>query len=246
VDLGRIQAVGRGLQTIRETGVVTMNPFDPSEDAESIRELPTEATEAAGDGHDALAGLDAGALTSTLAEIRDRAATPVGPEAGFQELREEIAGLKRLFEQKILRDQGLQGIINRLHESLQDAQADLALKFLRPILLELIRLHDALAAGAAADGPAARTLDQFRQDVEDLLYRQGAEPYVCPGDRVDPARQRVKRTRPADHPDDAGLVVERLRPGFRYLEKLILRPEEVVALAKPTTQPNERKGGTHP
>jgi molecular chaperone GrpE len=214
-----------------------MTPFDANNDADSTGDSPAPATEVPVVGLDALAGLDASDLAASLAAIQDRTETRVEPDSGVSALRDELAGLKRMFEQKILRDQSLQGIISRLHESLQDAQADLALKFLRPILLELIGLRDELAAGAVAEGPAAPILDQFRQDVDDLLYRQGVEPFSCPGDRVDPALQRVKRTRPADQPEEAGRVVERLRPGFRYGEKVVLRPEEVAALAKPAANP---------
>lgn len=171
---------------------------------------------------------------------------PIAGEAMIRELREEVAALKRLFELKILRDQGQQELIARLHESLQDAQADLALKFLRPILLELIGLRDALAAAADGDGADRPALAQFRQDVDDLLYRQGVEPFSCPGDRLDPTLQRVKRTHPADNPDDIGLVVERLRPGFRYQEKAILRPEEVASFARPATDPTGRPPGGPP
>jgi molecular chaperone GrpE (heat shock protein) len=214
-----------------------MTPFDANDDAEIAGDSLADVNEIALERLDDLAGLEASDLATTVAAIREPTETPGVPDPGVAAIRDELAGLKRLFEQKIFRDQGLQGIISKLHESLQDAQADLALKFLRPVLLELIGLRDELAVGAAGPGPAATALDQFRQDVDDLLYRQGVEPFTCPGERVDPALQRVKRTRPADQPDEAGRVVERLRPGFRYGEKVVLRPEEVVALAKPAANP---------
>jgi molecular chaperone GrpE (heat shock protein) len=112
--------------------------------------------------------------------------------------------------------------------------------------MELIQLRDALAEGATADSPASPILEQFRQDVDDLLERQGAKPFVCPGDRFDPTQQSVKRSRPADNFADAGRVIQRLRPGFRYHEKVILRPEEVVALARPETDNSENPRGNHP
>jgi molecular chaperone GrpE (heat shock protein) len=161
-------------------------------------------------------------------------------------LRAELAELRLLFEQKILRDQTLQGIIGRLHESLIDAQADLALKFLRPVLLEIIKLRDELAALVPRDDPSSPTFKDLLQDVDDLLDRQGAIPFECPGDRVDPSLQRVKKTEPAEDPSDAGKITKRLRPGFRYYDKIILRPEEVVALAKPTIPRADLSGGPIP
>jgi molecular chaperone GrpE (heat shock protein) len=209
-----------------------------------------------GDTGDSRDLIDPDGLFAALDAVREQARSPVDapgaetparpPDASMHALREELTALRLLFENKILRDQTLQGIISRLHESLVDAQADLALKFLRPVLLEIIKLRDELAAIAAKDGAARTTFKDLLQDVDDLLDRQGALPFESPGDRVDPLVQRVKKTEPAENPEDAGLIIKRLRPGFRYYDKVILRPEEVVALARPITPRAEPSGGLRP
>jgi molecular chaperone GrpE (heat shock protein) len=129
---------------------------------------------------------------------------------------------------------GRQALIDQLHAQLQEARSDLAWKVLRPVLLDLVKLHDGLSAAVAnlQDEPAAEMLGDFRQEVEDVLYRQGVSAYSVDGDRFDARRQQAARTREAPSADDVGRVVERLAPGFASDER-VLRPERVVVLAAP-------------
>ncbi len=70
----------------------------------------------------------------------------------------------------------------------------------------------------------------FQQGIEDILYRQGVEPFTVDDDAFDPRRQRAFATVPTDDTDQAKRVAARLRKGFRSGERVI-RPEIVSVYA---------------
>lgn len=158
------------------------------------------------------------------------AAIPSSMETALTEMRSELTQLRQLFEDKLLRDGSHQLLVKSLHESLTAAQGDLVARVLRPMLLQLVQIYDAVVAAQRAE-PKSKRLPELAQDIEDILYRQGYERYSCPGDKLDPKLQTVRRTRPASDPADVGRIVERLRPGFRSENQVVLRPEEVVVFA---------------
>jgi molecular chaperone GrpE len=167
----------------------------------------------------------------------------------LQRTLQRLQRLEDKFDSKIRNDESREAIVDRLHAEVQEYRADLLLKVLKPVLLDLIALHDdigkivALAAAPNSD-LEKRLLHQvqgFQKDIEDILYRHGVEQYRCPGNEFDPRRQRAARTMPAPHPDLESKVTDRLRVGFACGEK-VLRPEHVVVLVKP--QPVSPLGGS--
>ncbi len=150
-----------------------------------------------------------------------------------------LDGLQTLFEREARAEVNREKIIDRLHAELQEYKNDLLLNTLRPVFLDLIQLHDnmgkvieAQSAGAADDRLVEITRG-FQQDIEDLLYRQGVEPFAVEGDVFDPRRQRAVATVATDDPDRVRTVAARIRQGFAAGEK-VLRPElvTVYTLAK--------------
>jgi molecular chaperone GrpE len=145
--------------------------------------------------------------------------------------------LQTLFDREIRAEATREKVVDRLHAELQEYKQDLLLNALRPLLIDLIQLHDDIGKMVAAqgepDGPAARLLEimaGFQQGIEDILYRQGVEPFTVEGDAFDPRRQRAVATVTTDDPTLAKTVAERLRKGFRTGEKTI-RPEIVSVYA---------------
>jgi molecular chaperone GrpE len=70
----------------------------------------------------------------------------------------------------------------------------------------------------------------FQQGIEDILYRQGVEPYTQDGDAFDPRRQRAVATVATDDPETNKRIAARHRKGFQAGEKVI-RPEVVSVYA---------------
>jgi molecular chaperone GrpE len=79
------------------------------------------------------------------------------------------------------------------------------------------------------DGPVDtvfRLIDTVQQGIEDILYRQGVEPFAIPDTVFDPRRQRAVATVSTEDPDLNKQVAARHRKGFVAGEKVI-RPEVV-------------------
>jgi molecular chaperone GrpE len=146
-----------------------------------------------------------------------------------------LDALQTLFEREIRAEERREKVVDRLHAELQEYKQDLLLNVLRPVFIDLIQFHDNIGKMVAAqpvgaeDAEAARLLDlmgSFQQEIEDILYRQGVEPFAEEGDGFDPRRQRAASTVPTDDPALAKTIAARLRKGFRAGEKVI-RPEVV-------------------
>ncbi|WP_435009285.1 nucleotide exchange factor GrpE [Tundrisphaera lichenicola] len=179
--------------------------------------------------------------------------TPPGPvdlgpalgaiEALGEGLHRKLDGLQTLFDREIRAETTREKVVDRLHAELQEYKQGLILGILRPVFVDLIQLHDDIGkmvdAQGDLDGEAARLVDLMRgyqQGIEDILYRQGVEPFAVEGDTFDPRRQRALSTVPTDDPDRNKRVAARLRKGFQADDKVI-RPEMVTVHSFKATAP---------
>src|SRR5262249_44699940 len=129
-----------------------------------------------------------------------------------------------------------------LHAELQDYKQDLLLSTLRPVFIDLVQLHDDIGKVAVLpDGDAderalsearrwVALLQGFQQGIEDILYRQGVEPFQTEGDASRPRRHRAVAPVPTDDPALNKTVAARHRKGFRAGDRVI-RPEIVSVYA---------------
>ncbi|WP_337177797.1 nucleotide exchange factor GrpE [Paludisphaera sp.] len=147
-----------------------------------------------------------------------------------EQSRDGIAGLQARFDREVRAEANRERVVDRLHAELQEYKQDLLMKVQRPIFIDLIQLHDDVGKMAAAQPPEADgfrdTLASIQTALEDVLYRQGVEPFRVEGDAFDPRRQRAVTTVPAPDPALARTIAARLRPGFQSGDKVI-RPEMV-------------------
>jgi molecular chaperone GrpE len=144
-----------------------------------------------------------------------------------------LEALQSLFEREVRAEANREKIVDRLHAELQDYKQDLLLSTLRPIFVDLIQLHDdvgkmrpTVAPPDSANDALFRLIDAVQQGIEDILYRQGVEPFGISDDIFDPRRQRAVSTVPTDIPELNKHVATRHRRGFTAGEKII-RPEVV-------------------
>lgn len=146
-----------------------------------------------------------------------------------EQLGQRLAGLQAQFDREVRAEANRERIVDRLHAELQEYKQDLLLKVQRPIFIDLIQLHDDIGKMARAldsETDFRGTLESIQVAIEDVLYRQGVEPYRGQGEAFDPRRQRALTTVPTDREDQAKTIAERLRPGFVAGDKVI-RPELV-------------------
>jgi molecular chaperone GrpE len=158
-----------------------------------------------------------------------------------QGLGERLSGrldaLQTTFDRELRAEATRERVIDRLHAELQEYKQDFLLKVQRPIFIDLIQLHDDIGKmvefrpGSDADperNQAVRAVvESVQTAIEDILYRQGVEPFVTEGDEFDPRRQRAVSTQLTDDPARNKRVASRLRKGFQAADKLI-RPEVVT------------------
>ena len=142
---------------------------------------------------------------------------------------ERLDGLATRFDREIRAESTREKVVDRLHAELQEYKGDLLLNAMRPIFVDLIQLHDDVGKMAATQddsAPFASLLASIQQGIEDILYRQGIEPFANESDTFDARRQRAVSTVPTLDPALARRVAERHRKGFLAGEKII-RPEVV-------------------
>lgn len=175
-------------------------------------------------------------------------ATAVDPAVGgdgsgvtLARLLDEMRVLQASFDAKIRYDEVRERSVQSMSDELAAYRENQAQRQLRPLLIDLITLRDDLAkVGEAADRATdtARLLDQFRDAVEQILARNGVDPFTVEGDVLDRTRQRVITVLPSDDPSANRRIAQRLRPGFQWYDR-VLRPEwvSVYRYAAPSPPP---------
>ena len=157
-------------------------------------------------------------------------------EALGDRLSQRLDMIQTVLEREARAEATRERVVDRLHAELQEYKQDLLLKVQRPIFIDLIQLHDDIGkmieARTTGDGNIDRNvavrglLESIQVAIEDILYRQGVEPFAAAADAFDPRRQRAVATVATDDPTRNKAIAARLRKGFQAGEKLI-RPELV-------------------
>jgi molecular chaperone GrpE len=171
------------------------------------------------------------AIQANQASVRD-AVKEMGDDLG-----KRLDSLRSIFERELRAEATRERVIDRLHAELQEYKQDLLLKVQRPIFIDLIQLHDDIGKTIAARAASAENSDEpggfrgilesIQTAIEDILYRQGVEPFSIDAAEFDPRRQRAVSTQATDDPALNKTVAARLRKGFQAADKLI-RPEVVT------------------
>jgi len=166
-----------------------------------------------------------------------------------ERLSRRLDSLQTTFDRELRAEATRERVIDRLHAELQEYKQDFLLKVQRPIFIDLIQLHDdigkMIAAPPASDPEPERNqvvrgvIESIQTAIEDILYRQGVEPFALEGDEFDPRKQRAVSTQVTDDPRLNKRVASRLRKGFQAGDKLI-RPEVVTVFTfRPVPQSTE-------
>jgi molecular chaperone GrpE len=183
--------------------------------------------------------------TNALDETPQRVASCVErPPSDFQtQILLELKALGEEFALKLKYDQAKEKAIDALHDELRQHRGGLHFTLLRPLLSDLISLHDDLlqlaAARTAADAATARTFEGLASSIKEILARQGVATLEIGSTLFDGKRQRAIRTVATEQNALVGCVAERIRTGFVYDDRVV-RPEHVALyVADPTAEPTE-------
>jgi molecular chaperone GrpE len=196
-------------------------PFEDEPDDRAIDEGPPQESPGPEDRADRPGFADD--LERAIAGLGDR-------------LSHRLDAIQSVLEREARAEATRERVVDRLHAELQEYKQDLLLRVQRPIFIDLIQLHDDIgkmieartAVGDDADRQTAvrGLLESIQVAIEDILYRQGVEPFVAEGESFDPRRQRAVATMPTDDPARNKSIAARHRKGFQAGDKLI-RPELV-------------------
>lgn len=184
----------------------------------------------------------------SLLEHESGAESPTSQPADAVSLEHVIAVVQQLqadFQAKIQYDQSKDRTIDSLHRELQGYREDLALKILSPIVKDVVQLFDdleKLTAHKSGDESGDRVREELRNyllmDIESLLERHGFELYESTEVVFDRKLHRVTRVVTTPNAALDLNIVERVRRGIRYGERII-RPESVVVYQYKTSENNE-------
>jgi molecular chaperone GrpE (heat shock protein) len=170
-------------------------------------------TEACGEGQSRPDGI-AGAVRELVAQ--------------FRELRQELEPSQHQDKRDL--------VLKDLHDQLQEARAGVHWKILRVVLTEIVKLHDELtrlkAVPPTVPEAYGQVIDSLRQDVEDILERQGFLRFSQNSGQFDGKRQQPVGIMETDDPGLVGAVAKRIASGFAS-EDRVLRPEKVVIYVSP-------------
>jgi molecular chaperone GrpE len=149
----------------------------------------------------------------------------------------EMKELGHGFEVKLKYDASKDKIIDNMHRELQDYREDLYARLLRPVVMDLISMHDdlgrILAAAPLSEGASdgeknmRRNLESFLDSIEILLEKLEVQAFTVEGDGYVFGRQKVLRTILTTDPALDRKVAAHLRKGFESGGKVI-RPEVIA------------------
>lgn len=165
---------------------------------------------------------------------QDSAVPPATPDPNIALLLNEMQHLRQDFDAKVKYDMSKERLIENLHRELQTYREGLHFRVLRPVFTDLITMYDDIGkvintvpTGSDAIFEQLRqTLTMFQEMVEDILRRNGAEPFTVEGTAFQPSRQRILKVVPTTDFALDKQIARRVRKGFSY-EEIVLRAEVV-------------------
>ena len=142
------------------------------------------------------------------------------------------------FHEKIQTDNMKQKLFEEMHSELQEYKNGLVESVSLSLERDIIQLIDSMERSLKSfeDQPPTedgcrrllKLFDGIGTDLEDILYRQGVDPYETTGDEIQVPRQKVITTVLTDNPALDKKLAARLAPGWEKNGRII-RAEHVSA-----------------
>ena len=167
-----------------------------------------------------------------------------GYDSKLDTLAERFAKLEDEFESKIKYDRHREKIIDNLHKELQDYKNDLVKSLLRPMIMDIIHAIDNnttlvnnLKKESGSDPQElVKQMEEIPAELEDILFRQGVEPFNCEQPEFDPKRQKIVKTEIADDQLKDKTISKRVHNGYEWEGKVLCRERVNVYLYKPGSE----------
>lgn len=150
----------------------------------------------------------------------------VGPEhvdtMAELDLAREVRDLRDLFQRRLLNDKLQRQLYDDLYRQLQMANGQLSHQAVVPLLRQVVLIVDRIEA-THTDDPV---VESIRQELLELLARQGVVRLTAVGKLFDPHLHQASSTVAVSDAEQDGLVSRELRAGY-LIEDRVLRPAEV-------------------
>ena len=150
----------------------------------------------------------------------------------LDELAGYVSDLNQQFSDRLSRDAAKEKAFDHLYGELETVKQDSSFERFKPLYLDLILLFDRLdrcrVDNAAVSGEELYNfLLTLKEELLEVLYRQGIELVSSDGNSFDATKQRAIATETTTVKAENNQLAEIVRRGFRYQNRL-LRPEEVI------------------
>jgi molecular chaperone GrpE len=153
--------------------------------------------------------------------------------SSIERLTEEMQRLREDFDTKVKYDASKERLIDTLHKELQTYREGFHFKILRPVLMDLISMHDDLdrllediGAKDMLSPTMMRNLRSFQESIEDILQRYEVQAFTAEGETFVSGKQRILKVVEVGDPTQDRYIARRVRKGFEY-DGRMLRPEIV-------------------
>ncbi len=177
-------------------------------------------------------------VTRQLLEQTERIAkqNDVGTEADatmstkLEELVATQQQLQKDFQEKLKYDEHKEQMIDTLHRELQQYKDDMIKSTIKPLVNDLIMVNDNIyklvdnlrAAEDALDPEKLLEHMEFiTTDIDDVLFRQGIEPYTCTEEKVNLRKQSIFQTVPINDPSKEKHIAKQVRKGYEWDEQIV-------------------------
>lgn len=153
-------------------------------------------------------------------------------EETLAEVRSEITKLQELqqslnaeFMAKLKYDQHKESLIDRLHKEVQEYKQDLVKSTMMPVINDLIMVIDGIQKltenHRSSEQPVdpekiLKQMEMITGDIEEVLYRQGVEPYESLEDTFNPLKQKVHSTEMTLDAEKEKKIARRYRKGYEW------------------------------
>ncbi|MDE5414055.1 nucleotide exchange factor GrpE [Alkalihalobacterium chitinilyticum] len=148
------------------------------------------------------------------------------------EIRSEMTKLQELqkslnsdFMAKLKYDQHKESLIDRLHNEVQEYKQDLVKSTMMPVINDLIMVIDGIQKltenHRSSEQPIdpeklLKQMEMITGDIEEVLYRQGVEPYESLEETFNPLKQKVHSTEMTQDGDKEKKIARRYRKGYEW------------------------------
>ena len=151
----------------------------------------------------------------------------------LDELASYVSDLNQQFSDRLSRDAAKEKAFDHLYGELETVKQNSSFERFKPLYLDLILLFDRLDRVCRVENTSVSGEELYnflltlKEELLEVLYRQGIELVSSDGNSFDATKQRAIATETTTVKAENNQLAEIVRRGFRYQNRL-LRPEEVI------------------